>query len=218
MSHLLFQSNVSPTVSVKRLTYCFSQMSHLLFQSNVSPTVSAKCLTYCFWDRRMKMGWRTDRQWLVARDLKTSEKNIKWRKAEHRWWYLGCLEPLQFCVKYTDFRNQSYVSDGNTYTLESKAHFIKRHNQVSVLVECYAMSLVNWFLALRGEILVSSSSIEVLKNRLYHFHGLCIIKFLIGMNRKLEKRGRKLSWPLRKVCKVCRRPITLVGSTTKSGC
>jgi len=49
---------------------------------------------------------------------------------------------------------------------------VKRHHQVSVLVESYAVSLANWFLALREEILVSSSSIEVLNNRLYHFYGL----------------------------------------------
>lgn len=43
----------------------------------------------------------------------------------------------------SDFRNQRYVSDGNTYTLENKAFFIKRHSQVSVLVEYYAVSLVS---------------------------------------------------------------------------
>jgi hypothetical protein len=55
------------------------------------------------------------------------------------------------------------------------------------------ITLYHWFLALRGEILVSSSSTKVLKKRLCHFHGLCGIKFLIGMNKKLGNRGRKLS-------------------------
>lgn len=86
------------------------------------------------------------------------------------------------------------MSDESIYTLENKALFIKRHYEVSALVKCYAVSLVNWFLAMRRQILVSYSCNEVVKNRMYHFHGYCTIAFLIGMNLKLEKkRGRKLS-------------------------